>query len=255
MPLTLQRFGEQGRYSVRDQVDTPGFVQGGSSTRQEVRRLSPLRGPASSQASAVLRAPPQRDSPVMASPGSTARSQAPQASSSDRKERTTQAVPPSPRRTCPTVTVSGPTGPPTPPVALSRVLNQDSEEPVYRSSEDELQHRKRDGSPHSHRSDERDPSAMDVDEESAVGRDRRLTLTEVKAWSFSELEGLTRPSLSGGLVKPSLSQLASRVSVEPHPAFDKFPFKQRWHCWRRIGCSKAWISWSQRKMFLLGPHL
>ena len=39
-----QRYGEQGRYSVRDQVDTPGFGQGGSSTRQEVRRLSPLRG-------------------------------------------------------------------------------------------------------------------------------------------------------------------------------------------------------------------
>ena len=65
---------------------------------------------------------------------------------------------------------------------------------------------------------------MDVDEESTVGRDRRLTLTEVKASSFGKLEGLTTPFFSGGLVKPSLSQLASWVSVEPHPAFDKFPF-------------------------------
>ena len=47
-PSPPQRFGEQGRYSVRDRVDTPGFVQGGSSTRQEVCRLSPLRGPAQS---------------------------------------------------------------------------------------------------------------------------------------------------------------------------------------------------------------
>ena len=90
---------------------------------------------------------------------------------------------------------------------------------MYRSSEDELEHRERDGSPH--RSSERDPPTMDVDEESTVGRDWRLTLNEVKAWSFGKLEGLTRPSLSGGLVKPSLSQLASR---ESHPGFDKFPF-------------------------------
>ena len=81
------RFGEQGCYSVRDWVDTPGFVQGGSSTRQEVRRLSPLRGPASSQA---LGATSRRDSPVRASQGSPARTQAPQASSPDRKERTTR---------------------------------------------------------------------------------------------------------------------------------------------------------------------
>ena len=60
-----------------------------------------------------------------------------------------------------------------------------------------------------------------------MGWDRRLTLTEVKAWSFSKLEGLTRPSLSGGLAKPSLSQLASRVSMEPHPAFDKFPLSRQ----------------------------
>ena len=59
---------------------------------------------------------------------------------------------------------------------------------------------------------------MNVDEESTVGRDRRLTLTEVKAWSFGKLEGLTRPGQSGGLVNPSLSQLVSRVSM------DKFPF-------------------------------
>ena len=45
--LNPQQFGEQGRYSVRDRVDTPAFVKGGSSTRQEVHRLSPLRGPAS----------------------------------------------------------------------------------------------------------------------------------------------------------------------------------------------------------------
>ena len=65
---------------------------------------------------------------------------------------------------------------------------------------------------------------MDVDEESTVGWDRRLTLTEVKAWSFGKLEGLTTPFFLGGLVKPSLSQLASWGPVEPHPAFDKFPF-------------------------------
>ena len=89
---------------MRDWVDTPGFVQGGSSTRLEVRRFSPLRGPTSSQASAALGAPPQRDSPVRAARRSPARTQAPQADSSDRKERTTQAVPPSPRRTRPMVT-------------------------------------------------------------------------------------------------------------------------------------------------------
>ena len=64
---------------------------------------------------------------------------------------------------------------------------------------------------------------MDVDEESSVGRDRRLTLTEVKAWSFGKLEGLTRPSLSGGLVKPLLSQLASSISMEPQPKFHNSP--------------------------------
>ena len=74
---------------------------------------------------------------------------------------------------------------------------------MCRSSEEELEHRTRDRSPHTHRSGERDPPAMDVDEESTVGRDWRLTLTEVKAWSFGKLERLTRPSLSGGLVKPS----------------------------------------------------
>ena len=89
MPLTPQRFSEQGRYSVRDRVDTTGFFQGGSSTRQEVRQLPSLRGLASSQASAALGAPPQRDSPVRATRGSPARTQAPQAGSFDCKERTT----------------------------------------------------------------------------------------------------------------------------------------------------------------------
>ena len=68
---------------------------------------------------------------------------------------------------------------------------------------------------------------MDVDEESSVGRDRRLTLTEVKAWSFGKLEGLIRPSFSRGLIKPFLSQLASRISMEPQPTFDKFPFSHQ----------------------------
>ena len=82
---------------------------------------------------------------------------------------------------------------------------------MYHTSEDELEHRARGTSPHSQCSGERDPPAMDVDEESAV----RLTLTEVKAWSFGKLEGLTRPSFSGGLVKPLLTQLASWLSMEP----------------------------------------
>ena len=68
---------------------------------------------------------------------------------------------------------------------------------------------------------------MDVDEESSVGRDQHLTLTGVKAWSIGKLEGLTRPSFSRCLIKPSLSQLASRVSMEPQPAFDKFPFSRQ----------------------------
>ena len=50
-PSTPQWSGEQGRYSVRDRVDTPGFAQGGSSTRQEVGRMSPHRRPAPSEAS------------------------------------------------------------------------------------------------------------------------------------------------------------------------------------------------------------
>ena len=104
---------------------------------------------------------------------------------------------PSPRSTRPKVVVAGPSrsGPPTPPVALSRVLNLESEEPVYRSSEGEVEYQARDGSPHSHRSGERDTPSMNVDEASWVGRNRRLTLTEVKAWSFGKVEGLTRPSL------------------------------------------------------------
>ena len=65
---------------------------------------------------------------------------------------------------------------------------------------------------------------MDVDEESSVGRDLCLTLTEVKAWSFGKLEGSTRPSFSKDLIKPSLSQLASQISMAPQPVFDKFPF-------------------------------
>ena len=73
-----------------------------------------------------------------------------------------------------------------------------------------MEHQARDASPHSQRSGESDPPAMDVDEESSVGRDRCLTFTEVKVWSFRKLEGLTRPSFSGGLVKPLLSQRASR---------------------------------------------
>ena len=68
---------------------------------------------------------------------------------------------------------------------------------------------------------------MDVDEESSVGRYRRLTIIEVKAWSFGKLEHLTRPSFLRGLIKLSLSQLASRVSMEPQPAFDKFPFSRQ----------------------------
>ena len=216
----------------------PWFVQGGSSTRQEVRRLSPDRVLVSSKALAALGAP-RSNSPVRASEDSPARTQAPHAGSSYHKERTTQTVNPSPRQTRPTVTASGPTrsGPPTPPVPLCQVLNLDSEEQMYCSSEDELEHRARDGSLHSQRSGERDPPA-EVDEESSVGRDQRLTLTEVKAWSFGKLEVLTRPSFSGGLVKLSLSQLASGVSMEPQPAFDKFP-NRRWHCWGRIGRSKA----------------
>ena len=55
---------------------------------------------------------------------------------------------------------------------------------MYLTSEDDLEHQEREGSPHSQGSGDRDPHAMEVDEESSVGRDRRLTLTEVKAWSF-----------------------------------------------------------------------
>ena len=61
---------------------------------------------------------------------------------------------------------------------------------------------------------------MDVDEESSVGRDQHFALTEVKAWSFGKLEGLTRPSFSRGLIKPSLSQLASRSTA----FVQQFPF-------------------------------
>ena len=61
---------------------------------------------------------------------------------------------------------------------------------------------------------------MDVDEESSVGRDQHFTLTEVKAWSFGKLEVLTRPSFSRGLIKSSLSQLASRSTA----FVQQFPF-------------------------------
>ena len=76
---------------------------------------------------------------------------------------------------------------------------------MYHTLEDELEHREIEGSPNFQRSGDRDHHALDVDEESSVGRDWRLTLTEVKAWSFGKLEGLTRPSFSRGLIKPSLS--------------------------------------------------
>ena len=127
------------------------------------------------------------------------------------------------------VTVSGHTyrGPPTPPVALSQVLDLNSEEPVFHTSEDKLEHREREGSPHSQCSGDWDPHAMDVDEGSSVGRDQRFTLIEVKTWSFGKLECLTRPSFLRGLIKPCRSQLASRASMEPQLAFDKFPFSRQ----------------------------
>ena len=127
------------------------------------------------------------------------------------------------------VTVSGPThsSPPTPPVPLSQVLNLHSEEPIYVTLEDELEHSEREGSPHSQRSGNREPHAMDVDEESSVGRDRHLTLTGVKAWSFGKLEGFTRPSIFEGPYQTSLSHPASRVLMELQPAFDKFPFSRQ----------------------------
>ena len=157
-PSPPQWSGEQGRYSVRDRVDTPGFFQSDSSTRQEIGRVSPHRRPASFKVSAALGAPPQR-----APWGSPARTQAPQGGSSNHQERTNQTVHPSPRRTRPTVSVSGTTriGPPIPPVPLYQFFNLNSEELMYHTSEDELEHRARDGSPHSQRSGERDPPAMD----------------------------------------------------------------------------------------------
>ena len=50
---------------------------------------------------------------------------------------------------------------------------------------------------------------MDLVEESTVGRDQRLTLTEIKAWYIGKLEGFTRPSFSGEavIVSTSLSGL------------------------------------------------
>ena len=177
---------DQGRRSVRGRVDTSGFSRDGSSARHDAGRKSPHRRPASSKAPAALGAPPKRFAQVKAPWDSPVRTQAPQADSSNHQERTTQTVQPLPRWTCPKVTVSGPThrGPHTPPIALSEVLDLNSEEPVYHTFEDELEHREREGSPHSQRSGDWDPHAMNVDEESLVGRDRRLTLTEVKAWSF-----------------------------------------------------------------------
>ena len=47
---------------------------------------------------------------------------------------------------------------------------------MYHTSKDKLEHHAKDDSPHSQRSGERDPPAMDVDEESSVGRDRHLTI-------------------------------------------------------------------------------
>ena len=157
---------------MRGRVDTSGFAQGSSSTRHDAGRKSPHRRPASSKASAALGAPPQIFSPVRGPGDSPVRTQAPQAGSSIRQGRTAQTVRPSPRWTRPTVMVSGPThrGPPTPPVAFSQVLDLNSEEPVYHTSEDELEHREREGSPHSQCSGDQDPHTMDVDEESSVGR-------------------------------------------------------------------------------------
>ena len=68
--------GEQGRYSLRDRIDTPDFVQGDSFTWQ-VGRMSPHRRPACSEASAALGAPSQRFSQVRAPGDSSARTQAP----------------------------------------------------------------------------------------------------------------------------------------------------------------------------------
>ena len=53
-PSPPQWSGDQGHPSLRDRVDTSGFAQGGSSTRQEVGRMSPHRRTASSKASAAL---------------------------------------------------------------------------------------------------------------------------------------------------------------------------------------------------------
>ena len=133
-------YGHHNRSPHRQDRRTPG--QGGSSTPQNAGRKSLYRGPASSRASAALGAPPQRISLVRAPGDSPVRTQAPQAGSSNRQERTTQTVQPLPRRYRPTVTVSGPTyrGPPSPPVALSQVLDRNSEELVYHTSEYGLEH-------------------------------------------------------------------------------------------------------------------
>ena len=109
----------RGRRSVRARVDTSSFGQSGSSTWRDAGRKFPHGRPVSSKASAALGAPPPRFSP-MGAPGDTpVRTQAPQAGSSNHKERTTQIVQPSPRRTRPTLSGLTYRGPPTPPVALS----------------------------------------------------------------------------------------------------------------------------------------
>ena len=94
--------------------------------------------------------------------------------------------------------------------------------PVYHTSENELEHRER---------------ALLIPNILAIRiptpwmwmRSLRgaFTLTEVKAGSFGKLEGLTRPSFSRGLIKPSLSLLASWVSMESQPEFHKFPFSRQ----------------------------
>ena len=68
---------------------------------------------------------------------SPARTQSSQTGCSNRHEQTTQTVHQSPDNTRPKVRLSGPThrGPPAPRVALSRVLDLNSEELLYHTSE------------------------------------------------------------------------------------------------------------------------
>ena len=105
-------------------------------------------------------------------------------------------------------------GSPTSPVPLFCVLNLDTDLGVRTGNS-----RFEGDSSFPYSGDRKIDPTMDTEEEASASQDRRLTMTDIKAGSSSKLECLIRPSI------PFL--LDCGVSVQPHSAYNKFPYSTK----------------------------